>query len=1300
MNDKVSSEYEINFSTNADKAAHQVKGLNETLDEMGRSGELSSKGLNQASRGILSIEKALGGSVGSVKRYSDSFSNLRKEVLAATDALQKAAQDYVVGGGTDVMGAAARTMNLDEAKEVLAIRKAEGLTAEQVASEVVAASKRKEQAEEAYATAMRQGMARLEQIQKNRTESEHAEALRVHNLKMKNLSEEVAREAAAVAKIQAERQKLNQASAQSYQRGFTDPKSFFGQANSRDASTGLKASETTWAIQAKQQQAFRAELAQTEVSFQRQRREAELTQLRYAILGRAAQEAGGEIEAAGAQVQRSSEGYVALRYALYDVSRTAFTASAAITGAGVAAAAAFGSQERAFTEVERIAEGSLEEVQYLRAELTAMSTEIPRSFQELSEIASLGGALGIEAPDLDEFTNTVAKFVTLTGVTEDAATTGFGRISQYLEVTAEDYDKLGSAILRAGNISVATEEQVLKFSSAIALPASRAGLLADQVVALGAATASFANINVEGAGSAFSRVFGNIERAVTEGGESLDKFAVAAGMSSEQFKVSWGSDAGGTFNRVLSGLSTDVENLTGNLDALGIRNERDRRVVSALALNYQEYARIVGETSNAWREGIYMNEAYGLVLDDLVSKWTIFQNALSNAAAAVGAEVAPAIKGLLDVATDLLVNLADFASSPVGEVMIRIAATAGVLASAFGALTGVVALAGASSLAFRFALQQIAASGIGQALSGLAGAFRGVGTGAAAGAAGVRLFNAALKTLGRITVVGALLYAVSELLFNTRESLIWVGDTFIWLANTVAEAMSRIGPVLGAIGFMGTQALRDLGASVRDWGETFPKAADEIDTAGGSMSDFNDLLDELDQDQPDLTPTEDGIGDVGNAAKDAAQEVRTLVDYANDLASVWDRAFDIRFSGQQTMDAIQNSFQKLRDAAEDSAKKIRDIKTSIRSLTSDIGGLKSDIGILEYYLKIAREYGDTKRVTALEAELAKKRAELGEKTEELADKNKDLKKEQGSQNKTLKGNSQAARDNRQALTDLVAKYQDHITALAESGMSQEDLSEAVNALKDDFYDQAEQLGFSRDEVNKYAGAFDDVRIAINKVPRNITVKANANPALQALNEFKAKAKSAGRDAGKAASKAFNSALKGGVSGAGKIPVRLEIAKSSLRSNLNQIADNFQKLADQMPNKGVTKPMHTLWSGLASRFRNQARAFWEGGYTGQGGKYEPAGIVHRGEYVIPKQDVNQATGLPYTDALGRLMQGSSGRYSAPVQRASTSSTSTVNLSPGSVQALAHAIKPYLFIDGKMVADASSKSYAQQNTVGAY
>lgn len=44
-------------------------------------------------------------------------------------------------------------------------------------------------------------------------------------------------------------------------------------------------------------------------------------------------------------------------------------------------------------------------------------------------------------------------------------------------------------------------------------------------------------------------------------------------------------------------------------------------------------------------------------------------------------------------------------------------------------------------------------------------------------------------------------------------------------------------------------------------------------------------------------------------------------------------------------------------------------------------------------------------------------------------------------------------------------------------------------------------------------------------------------------------------------------------------------------------------------------------------------FADGGFTGRGGKHDVAGIVHAGEYVLPKEQVNQATGQPDWSKIG-------------------------------------------------------------------
>lgn len=62
--------------------------------------------------------------------------------------------------------------------------------------------------------------------------------------------------------------------------------------------------------------------------------------------------------------------------------------------------------------------------------------------------------------------------------------------------------------------------------------------------------------------------------------------------------------------------------------------------------------------------------------------------------------------------------------------------------------------------------------------------------------------------------------------------------------------------------------------------------------------------------------------------------------------------------------------------------------------------------------------------------------------------------------------------------------------------------------------------------------------------------------------------------------------------------------------------------------------------------NEARALMElytGGYTGDGGKYEPAGIVHRGEYVFNQDDVNRI-GLSNLEAMHNGTMGVTNNYS--------------------------------------------------------
>jgi hypothetical protein len=160
-------------------------------------------------------------------------------------------------------------------------------------------------------------------------------------------------------------------------------------------------------------------------------------------------------------------------------------------------------------------------------------------------------------------------------------------------------------------------------------------------------------------------------------------------------------------------------------------------------------------------------------------------------------------------------------------------------------------------------------------------------------------------------------------------------------------------------------------------------------------------------------------------------------------------------------------------------------------------------------------------------------------------------------------------------------------------MEQDQLALATEQLRQDFITQATQLGYNESELQMYAAAFGDVSVAIGNVPRDITVEANADPALQALNEFVAQA---------------NSAL-GGVNRTVKIGADTSAAQDSLSRfgrNLAGLIDlnyRYSRITNSLNSIGVLS--------AAGRAAAQAEAIsiknalnngtWAtGGYTGAGG----------------------------------------------------------------------------------------------------
>ncbi|WP_162561204.1 phage tail length tape measure family protein [Methylobacterium terrae] len=110
------------------------------------------------------------------------------------------------------------------------------------------------------------------------------------------------------------------------------------------------------------------------------------------------------------------------------------------------------------------------------------------------------------------------------------------------------------------------------------------------------------------------------------------------------------------------------------------------------------------------------------------------------------------------------------------------------------------------------------------------------------------------------------------------------------------------------------------------------------------------------------------------------------------------------------------------------------------------------------------------------------------------------------------------------------------------------------------------------------------------------------------------------------------------------------------SAANALQNQLARVIDRLTNKAIDSLVSGLFDsksgvggGIGSLFSGAAKAFGfdGGGYTGPGGRYQPAGIVHRGEVVWSQDDVARAGGPSVVDAMRLGRRGyADGGYVGP------------------------------------------------------
>lgn len=383
------------------------------------------------------------------------------------------------------------------------------------------------------------------------------------------------------------------------------------------------------------------------------------------------------------------------RFAAQDLRNYLTLLAAGFTSLSVASVSAAASQERAFADVARTTQLSAQsaEMRLLSNTYKDLSTQISTTYEDLSQIGSLGAQMGISADKLGDFTHAVAGFTTITGTNIDSATEAFGRFFEMVDnagVEADHSDQrymnFASQVAELGAKSVATESEILTMANSIAASAASAGIGQDAILAYATALSSL-GIKQEWARGSLQRIFGSINDAVAEAGEGMGKFATVLGMTTEEAENLWRTDPSTFFNNLLASLNnvTDSVERWTIIKNLGFKNTRDIQLLQRLSLNIDLVNESFRNSADAARNTEFLDkslETLNATLTETIQRW---KNSLANLGASLGGPFLGVVKKILDGLIVIQGALSHIGDNAFGRVFL--AASSGLVV--FGSLVAI-----------------------------------------------------------------------------------------------------------------------------------------------------------------------------------------------------------------------------------------------------------------------------------------------------------------------------------------------------------------------------------------------------------------------------------------------------------------------------------------------------------------------------------------------------------------------------------------------------------------------------------
>ena len=566
------------------------------------------------------------------------------------------------------------------------------------------------------------------------------------------------------------------------------------------------------------------------------------------------------------------------------VSTAALTAGAAIAaGLGLTVKAAM-DWESAWAGVQKTVDGSASEMAALEASLRSMARELPASHTEIAAVAEAAGQLGIARQDIAKFTHTMIAMGETTNLSADMAATSLAQFMNVMGTSTSDVDRLASAVVALGNDGASTEAQIVEMGQRISAAGRQVGMSEADVMGLASALASV-GINAEAGGTSASMALMKLDAAVRSGGERLGKLAQISGMTVEEFKKAWQTDAAGALSSFTEGLGS-VQKAGGSvraeLKALGITGEREVDAMGRLAgatqnaggqLNMLRDS--LSTSKDAWAANSALQDEFSKRLATTESQMGVARNRLVDLGISLGQTLLPAVNSTLAV----FAAMVDAVGSIPGPVMAAGAAVAALAAGALlagGGLMKFIAWAGEVRAAITTLRAAIEASRV---------SFAGVGL--AAGAIGIALSVAGVAFASWVERQNAAKQAADEFAAALQNSNGVIDES---IQKTMSKRLSDDGAldaakqlgiemgVVQAAAMGNAAAMQKVEEATRRYNQATMGTTTVDSKYAANQRAARELKDSIEKNNEALNTEAARIRDVGNASGEASSAIDRMTD--------------------------------------------------------------------------------------------------------------------------------------------------------------------------------------------------------------------------------------------------------------------------------------------------------------------------------------------------------------------------------------------------------------------------------------